>query len=126
MFAEKFFNELASGKHGAVSAGTILSGEEVSLEELLPKSQFIIDSMKELGFDVSRHVRRQVTSEMVEKADVVVNMADSDSTPDFVKEHPELIVWDVEDPKGTDFDFHRKIRDEVKSKVEQFIEDIKN
>ena len=41
--------------------------------------------------------------------------------PDFLKNSKKVIIWEIEDPRGGDLDVHRKIRDKIKDKIQEFI-----
>ena len=73
--------------------------------------------MAEEGIDVSEHRRKLVTKEMIDEADVVICMAEPNTVPDFVKEHLGFIEWQIDDPKGTDFETHRKIKNQIKAGI---------
>ena len=121
VFGEGLYNNLTKTKD-AFSAGTKLSGPEETLKSLLPRTEFVIETMKEEGLDVSNHVRRSVTPEMVNSADIIIDMSEQETVPDFVKEHLNRIVWKIDDPKGTDIETHRRVKDEIKSKIiEKFL-----
>ncbi len=105
------------------SAGTrVFSKDSTSrhgqkLFELGDVASNVIFSMKEKGFDVSNNVRIQLDKDMVDKSDLVIVMAEKDNWPEYLNNNPKVIFWDVLDPKGTDLDFHRKIRDEIEALV---------
>lgn len=106
--AEAFFNRFS--KHQGVSAGTHVSKKEgQSVHEL------VINCMAELGYDLSGQKRKQLTPEMVEEADKVVVITKKEDLPDYVKNYPNLVFWDVEDAVNTSYGFHCKIRDQIKT-----------
>lgn len=115
-FAEGLYKKLASDTEVA-SAGTKLSGPPQTLKSRLPKTQYVIDVMAEEGVDVSDYSRKSVTLKMVNEADLVINMAEPETVPDFISDHPNLITWTIKDPKGTSLEEHRKIKDEIKNKI---------
>ena len=120
VFGEYLYNSLTDTKN-AYSAGTQLSGPGESLQNLLPKTQFVVDSMKEEGIDVGKHVRRNVTEDMVKAADLLVDMAEPETVPDFVKTHPKRVMWTIDNPKGTPLSEHVRIKNEIKEKVENLV-----
>ena len=106
----------------AYSAGTQLSGKEQSLSDLLPKTQPVIDAMKEEDIDVGTHTRKSVTEDIVNKADIIIDMAEPETVQSFVKEHPHRIIWSIDDPKGTSLQEHIRIKNEIKGKIQSFRE----
>ncbi|MEA1929325.1 MAG: low molecular weight phosphatase family protein [Patescibacteria group bacterium] len=115
---EYLYNTL-TGTQDAHSAGTLLTGPEQSLVSLLPKTQFAINTMGEEGADVRGHIRRLVTQEMVNEADIIIDMAQPETVPDFVKAHPDRRVWVIDDPKDTSMETHIRVRDEIKEKIKE-------
>ena len=103
--AHAIFSNL-NQEHHVSSAGTKLSGPEQTLEELLPGTGIVIDAMKEIGIDVSRHTRREVTQKMADDADKIIMVIDErDPVPDYLLENPKVTRWDVLDPKGQTLEF---------------------
>ena len=106
--AEAFFNHLAKGKTRAISAGT----EPASAVD--PKT---IEVMREVGIDISAAKPKALTMEMVDQADRVVTMGcgvDGICPAGFV----DTEDWQLDDPKGKPIDDVRRIRDEIKGRVE--------
>ena len=105
--AEAFFNQLATGKAQALSAGTE-PGEHVH--------PGVVQAMKEVGIDISGNKPKLLTQELLTKADRVVTMGcmDEDVCPaSFVQTED----WALEDPKGEPLEKVREIRDEIKARV---------
>jgi len=117
--AEAFFNRL-SGKNEAISAGT-----NVGVNEGLGLHELVVKCMAELGYDLSKNKRKQLTKEMVEDADRVIIMARQDSWPNYLENNKKVVYWDVEDGAGQSYDFHCKIRDKIKNLVEKLVQEIK-
>jgi len=118
--AEALFNKIYKNKHTAFSAG-VKSGPEQSIQNLLPLTQFVIDSMNEEGVDVSERKRVQFTNEMIEEADRVVCILDpkDERDQDYIEKMEGRCneVWPIPNPKGTSLEFHRKVRDEIKNRI---------
>lgn len=111
--AEAFFNELASGKAIATSAGT------KPAERVNPNA---VAAMKNIGIDISDSRPKLLTADMVEKADKVITVGcGADACPVVPKEMEE---WELEDPSGKPFEKFREIRDEIKERVEKLIKEL--
>lgn len=124
--AEAFFNKL-SKKHHATSAGISVGEKHGKLlyDQGTGSGKFILESMSEVGYDLSKNKRKQLTPEMVKKFDkIVVIMAEKKLLPDYVKKSPKTIYWDVEDGKDQPYDFHVKMRDQIKNLVEKFVREL--
>jgi len=113
--AEAFFNSLSKeGK--AISAG-IKPDKKIH--------PWTMQVMKEIGLDVSHQVPKLLTNELVKKADKIIVM-----DADLLKIIPsknlskKIENWQIEEPLGKSLNRVRKIRDEIKEKVEQLIKSI--
>jgi len=116
--AESLFKKYVPGNHEVLSCGTKLSGPEQPIGELIPSTNNVLAVMSEEGVDVADNIRNQLTPEMVEWADRVIMITDKhDSVPDYLAGSPNLTHWELPDPKGTDLETHRKIKDEIKGLI---------
>lgn len=121
--AQEFYNSLCNGKGVADSCGTRV-GEFEGQKIFEIKSISVEDdirAMREIGFDSSQGVRKQITPELIENADTVIVMAERDTWPDYLENNPKVILWDVENPKDVPYEKTCEIRDIIKDKVEQLI-----
>ncbi len=110
--AEAFFNHLANGKARAISAGT----KPASAVD--PKT---IEVMREVGIDISAARPKALTMEMLDQADRVVTMGcgvEGVCPASFV----ETEDWQLEDPKGKPIEEVRRIRDEIRARVQKLLE----
>jgi arsenate reductase len=106
--AAAFFNALAPADIArAESAGTN-PGERVHPE--------VVEVMREAGIDLAAARPQKLTRELAERAQLLVTMGCGDACP-FV---PGLRIddWPLEDPKGKPLDEVRRIRDEIRARVE--------
>ncbi|MBU3668339.1 MAG: phosphotyrosine protein phosphatase [Candidatus Taylorbacteria bacterium] len=126
VMAEALLLQKAPSPPTVSSAGTKLSGPEQPIGELAPAINEVLTAMKEIGIDVSGHVRRQVTPEMVASADVVIlTIDDNDPVPEYLINNPKVVRWDVLDPKGKDIEFTRRTRNQISALIDVFIEEHK-
>lgn len=119
--AEAFYNDM-TGTKDASSAGVDLLNS--SMKENLAVPQRPIDTMREVGIDISNARRKWLTEEMVDAADVAVALLEEHecSLPDYLTGSPKFVRWDdVPDAKGTDAEFHRETREKIRAKVEALI-----
>jgi arsenate reductase len=113
--AEALFNKLAKGHAVAVSAG------DRPASKVDPKA---IEVMKEIGIDITNRRPKSLTLKMMEEADVVVTMGcGADVCPVTPKRVDE---WQIEDPAGKSMQTFRKIRNEIRGRVEKLVETLKN
>jgi len=114
--AEGFFNNSASEGYRALSAGT------------KPVSQInpvVIDVMKEVGIDISNQKSKEITEDMMRNSFKTLNMGcvDKESCPTIFL--PNVLDWNLEDPKGKSFERIREIRDEIDQRVKELVASIK-
>jgi arsenate reductase (thioredoxin) len=114
--AEAFFNKLAEGKAQALSAGT------QPAEAVNP---VVAEAMREIGINISGNKPKMLTMDMVKKAARMMTMgcgaeADAVCPASFIKTED----WALEDPKGKSLEQVRKIRDEIREKVDNLVKEI--
>jgi arsenate reductase len=109
--AAAFFNSLADPRKArALSAGT-QPGDRVHPE--------VVDVMKETGIDLSGATTTRLTPDVAQQANVLVTMGCGDDCP-YVP-GAKRDDWPLEDPKGKPVEAVRRIRDDIRSRVEALI-----
>ncbi|MBI5221800.1 MAG: low molecular weight phosphatase family protein [Candidatus Magasanikbacteria bacterium] len=112
--AEAFFNSL-SKKGKAMSAG-IKPDERIH--------PWTVRVMKEVGLDVSQQTPRLLTKGLIQKADKIIVM-DSDLLKIApLKDLSKIESWQIEEPLGKSLKRVKRIRNEIREKVEQLINKI--
>ena len=110
--AAAFFNAMANPERGyGVAAGT------EPAHRVHPE---VIETMREVGIDLSSAKPQQLTDELARSASMLVTMGCGESCP--VVPGLRRDDWALPDPKGQDPDAVRKIRDEVRDRVRELIE----
>jgi arsenate reductase len=104
------FDQAAGGRHSSDSAGTT-PGERIHPE--------VAEAMAELGIEVAERVPRKLTTEMAERADVVVTMGCGDACPYIPGK--QYVDWDLPDPKGRPLDEVRRTRDDIAGRVRELV-----
>ena len=78
--------------------------------------------MNEVGIDIS-HRKPKGFVDLSQKAfDYVITMGCRDTCPFVAAQHH--IDWEIKDPKGKSLESFRKVRDEIQTKVEDFIKNV--
>jgi arsenate reductase len=112
--AEAFFNQMTKVKAQGSSAGTQPSKKV---------NPVVVKAMREVGIDIGRRKPKMLTFEMLEDADRVITMGCS-----VEKACPASSVptedWQLDDPEGKPIEQVRRIRDEVKAKVEKLVKEL--
>jgi len=111
--AAGFMRELAGDKVEVLSAG---SAPKDSINPIA------VEAMKEVGIDISNQQPKILTTEAVFESDAVITMGCGDACPIFPGKRYE--DWVLEDPAGQDLDFVRKVRDEIKARVQSLLKDL--
>ena len=108
--AEAFFKRLAP-EHETLSGGS------APADRVHPT---VIDAMKEVGIDLSGRIPKRVDRAMLDRADHVISMGCDDPA---VCEYPGRKVedWALEDPSRKSPEEVRRIRDEIRARVEALV-----
>ena len=111
--AAGFMQHLAGEKVNVLSAG---SAPKDSINPIA------IAAMAEVGIDIAHNQPKVLTVEAVKESDAVITMGCGDACPIFPGKRYE--DWVLEDPVGQSIDIVRKIRDEIKQKVEKLLAEL--
>ena len=84
------------------------------------KTGSTVDHMNEVGVDVSKYEREQLTAGMLPKYDLVVNIAERRQTPEWLR-GDNVVWWNVIDPAGKSFEDKLATRNEIKERVEKLV-----
>lgn len=127
--AEALYNNM-TGTHDATSAGTYpgAKGEpEGSLISAINKGDEFTDMMLKKGFDLRERRTVRLTPEMHGQADTVISMAQEPYIPDFLRNDPKVMWWDVADvPFGTPREMLRSEMEKVFEKIKVLIQELLN
>jgi arsenate reductase len=114
--AEAFFNdEMAArgnSEYRAISAGTAPSGHA---------NPAVIASMAEIGIEIPDVPGRLLTSELTNNAVKFISMGCGDADACPARLRADMEDWDLADPKGKSVEEVRKIRADVKARVDALI-----
>jgi len=111
-------SQMAAGYLTALAAGRI----EVRSAGSMPGNQVnpvAIQAMAEEGVDISTQTPKVLTTESVQASDVVITMGCGDACPIFPGKRYE--DWELEDPAGKGIDTVRRVRDDIKARVQTLI-----
>jgi arsenate reductase (thioredoxin) len=82
----------------------------------------VVAAMNELGIDLSETAPRLLTTELAERADVVVTMGCGDACP-FIP-GKRYIDWNLPDPEGRPLAEVRRLRDDIARRVVQLAHEL--
>jgi arsenate reductase len=110
--AAAWFNLLSDPtKARAISAGTD-PGPRVHPE--------VVAAMNEVGVDLSAASTSRLTTELAQRAQLLITMGCGDRCP--VVPGLERDDWPLDDPKGKPLDQVRRIRDDIRDRVTQLLD----
>ena len=94
----------------------VLSAGSAPKDTINPQA---IAVMAEEGIDIANQQPKILTPEAVQESDAVITMGCGDACPFYPGKRYE--DWVLEDPAGQDIDQVRKIRDEIKVRVQALL-----
>ncbi len=81
-----------------------------------------VEAMAEVGIDIANQQPKVLTTEAVIESDAVITMGCGDACPFFPGKRYE--DWVLEDPAGQNLDVVRKVRDDIKDRVEALLSEL--
>ncbi|WP_413354917.1 arsenate reductase ArsC [Microbacterium sp. 1P06AB] len=81
-----------------------------------------IDAMAEEGIDIAANTPKLLTVDAVRESDVVITMGCGDACPIFPGKRYE--DWELDDPAGRGIDDVRRIRDDIRDRVETLLSEL--
>jgi arsenate reductase (thioredoxin) len=114
-------SQIAAGYLNHLSGGAIevrSAGSEPA-DKINPVA---IQAMAEEGIDITAERPKILTTEAVRASDVVITMGCSDACPYYPGKRYE--DWTLDDPAGQGIDGVRPIRNQIRGRVEQLIQEL--
>jgi arsenate reductase (thioredoxin) len=108
--AAGYLTALANGEIEVRSAGS-MPGDKVN--------PVAVQAMAEVGIDIATQAPKILTTESVQASDVVITMGCGDACPIFPGKRYE--DWELEDPAGKGIETVRRVRDDIRGRVEKLI-----
>ncbi|ALQ29306.1 arsenate reductase ArsC [Glutamicibacter soli] len=111
--AAAYLQHLAEGRIEVRSAGS------APADQVNPAA---VQAMQEEGIDLSSQTPKILTTAAVQASDVVITMGCGDTCPIFPGKRYE--DWTLDDPAGQGIEPVRKIRDEIRTRIEHLISEL--
>lgn len=114
-------SQMAAGFLTALSGGQV----EVRSAGFAPAASLnpvAVEAMAELGIDITDQRPKILTPDAVEASDVVITMGCGDVCPYFPGVRYE--DWELDDPAGQPIEKVRKVRDDIRRRVEQLLREL--
>jgi arsenate reductase len=114
-------SQMAAGwlRHLAGDRVDVLSGGSAPAEQI---NTAAVESMREVGIDITDQFPKPWTEETLTAADVVVTMGCGDACP--VMPGKRYLDWELEDPAGKPVGQVRPIRDDIEARVRGLLADL--
>ena len=111
-------SQMAAGwlRHLAGDRAQVRSAGSAPADAINPVA---VQAMAEVGIDIVDQVPTILTSEAVRASNVVITMGCGDACPVFPGKR--YLDWDLEDPAGKGIDTVRRVRDEIRTRVEDLL-----
>ena len=111
--AAGFLSALAGGRVEVRSAGSMPA------EQVNPVA---VQAMGEVGIDIAGNAPKVLTVDAVRESDAVITMGCGDACPIFPGKRYE--DWELEDPAGKDLETVRRVRDDIRGRVERLLAEL--
>jgi arsenate reductase len=114
-------SQMAAGYLSALSGGRV----EVRSAGSAPGNRVnpvAAEAMAEEGIDITTQTPKLLTTESVQASDVVITMGCGDACPIFPGKRYD--DWELEDPAGKDIVTVRRVRDDIRGRVEHLISEL--
>jgi arsenate reductase len=111
--AAGFMEELSHGRVDVLSAGS------EPRDQINPVA---VEAMAEEGIDIAGNTPKLLTVDAVKESDVVITMGCGDTCPIFPGKRYE--DWELEDPAGKDIEVVRRVRDDIKDRVQNLLDEL--
>ena len=114
-------SQMAAGwlRHLAGDAVEVRSAGSAPADTIKPVA---VEAMREVGIDITGQTPKKLEWETAESSDVIVTMGCGDACPIFPGKRYE--DWKLDDPAGQGIDAVRRIRDEIRTRVERLVTEL--
>ncbi|KAF4155477.1 hypothetical protein KXV55_008386 [Aspergillus fumigatus] len=82
----------------------------------------VVEAMREEGIDITDQKPKILSTDVVRASDVVITMGCGDACPFFPGKR--YLTWELDDPAGQGLDAIRPIRDEIRHRIENLINEL--
>ncbi|HWD77857.1 MAG TPA: arsenate reductase ArsC [Kribbella sp.] len=115
-------SQMAAGwlRHLAGDAVEVRSAGSAPKDQINPVA---VEAMREVGIDITANVPHLLDTQEVRASDAVITMGCGDACPIFPGKRYE--DWELTDPAGQPIEVVRQVRDEIRSRVEKLIGELK-
>ncbi|GAA1036626.1 arsenate reductase ArsC [Virgisporangium ochraceum] len=114
-------SQMAAGwlRHIAGDSVEVRSAGSEPADQINPVA---VEAMREVGIDITAQTPRRLDYATAESSDVLVSMGCGDACPVFPGKR--YLDWDLDDPAGQGIDAVRRIRDDIRGRVEKLVSEL--
>ncbi|MDN3311702.1 arsenate reductase ArsC [Microbacterium oryzae] len=114
-------SQMAAGflRHLAGDRIEVRSAGSMPADQINPVA---VEAMAELGIDITAETPKVLTTEAVQASDVVITMGCGDACPFYPGKRYE--DWKLDDPAGQGLEAVRPIRDDIRSRIAQLVDEL--
>ena len=114
-------SQMAAGwlRHLAGDSVVVRSAGSAPAEQINPTA---VEAMREVGIDITGNIPTLLEYDTAYASDVIVTMGCGDACPVFPGKRYE--DWKLDDPAGQGIEAVRPIRDEIRARVAQLVDEI--
>ena len=115
-------SQMAAGwlRHLAGDAVEVRSAGSEPADQVNPAA---VEAMREVGIDITGQSPKRLEYETAQDSDVIITMGCGDACPVFPGKRYE--DWKLDDPAGKGVEAVRPIRDEIKIRIENLLNDLR-
>ncbi|SCE79831.1 arsenate reductase [Micromonospora viridifaciens] len=115
-------SQMAAGwlRHLAGDSVEVRSAGSAPADQVNPVA---VEAMREVGIDLTAQAPTRLTWDAAQASDVIVTMGCGDACPVFPGKRYE--DWQLTDPAGQPLDVVRQVRDEIRTRVEALLADLR-
>jgi arsenate reductase len=103
-------------------AGDRMEVRSAGSEPAVQINPVAVEAMREVGIDIAAEQPKLLSVDAVRESDVVITMGCGDTCPIFPGKRYE--DWDLTDPAGQGIDVVRRVREEIKIRVQALIDEV--
>ncbi len=115
-------SQMAAGylRHLAGDRVSVLSAGSQPADQI---NRTAVQAMAEEGIDITAEQPKVLTPEAVQESDVVITMGCGDTCPIYPGKRYQ--DWELDDPAGQGIDAVRPIRDEIRTRIETLLAELR-
>ncbi|MER7893110.1 arsenate reductase ArsC [Micromonospora sp. NPDC094482] len=115
-------SQMAAGwlRHLAGDSVEVRSAGSEPADQINPVA---VQAMREAGIDITDQTPARLSWDAAEASDVIVTMGCGDACPVFPGKRYE--DWQLTDPAGQPIDVVREVRDEIRSRVQTLLDELR-